>query len=146
MRIPCTPIGRYDLTPGQWVVFDNDKEELMTGNLGGPFKVINRYDSISDTCRCSLMNAKGNLVDYCPRIDILALKNLPPGYKVKIVGKEEIAIIFGVKLEELQSKALEHLKNLALHKYLGKGFNPDDESTTLSGKEIREKYGLTLQD
>lgn len=140
-----SPINRYSLKPGQWVVFSHDKESVSK-ELVGPFKVISRDDAMLDTCFCFLMNVEGKLVGYCPNTCRLGLKDLPWGYNVKVIGKEEIRKTFEGKLEELQSKALGHLKDLAQHKYFGKGFNPDNETTTLSGKEIREKYGLSLLD
>lgn len=118
-----SPIGRYSLMPGQWVTFGHDKKSVSEAQVG-PFKVINRDDAFFDTCRCFLMNVEGKLVDYCPRMDMLGPKFLPNGYNVKVISEEEMTKNFDGKMEELQSKALGHLKDLAQYISFGKGFNP----------------------
>ena len=145
MSSPINWIGKYDLTPGLWVVFDHESEAIAK-ELKGPFKVINRDDSTPyDACRCFLMNFEGKLMDYAPRVNSLNHKHLPLRYQVKIVKREEIGKILGAKLDEVESKAFEHLKSLAEQDMIGKGFDPGDESVTLTGLAIREKFDLTLR-
>lgn len=123
-----TAINRYDLKPGQWVVFSHDREEVQK-ELQGPFKVINRDDDRYDMCRCFLMNVEGRLVDYCPRMCILDLKSLPWGYTVKIVVNSDIAKALGASMATLHQKSIDHLKKLSQFPYFGYGFNPEDQGT-----------------
>ena len=139
-----TVIDRHSLMPGQWVAFSHEEKELKK-ELQGPFKVINRDDAMMDYCRCFLMNVEGKLMDYCPRMGMLGLKDLPWGYTVKVYSKERIAQELGEKLESIQNNALDQLKWVAQHPYFGRGFDPEGSEKTLTGREIREKYGLTLK-
>lgn len=120
-------IDRYSLQPGQWVIFYHE-ENKVSREFAGPFKVIHRSDDgMLDKCRCNLMDIEGQLLDYCPRINMLDLTKLPFGYKVKAVSKEDIAKQLGEKIEGVRKSALDHLKKLSQSKYFEIGFNPNDK-------------------
>lgn len=133
-------IGERDLKPGQWIVFSHDSEPVPKERIG-PFKVISREDDYWEFCRCLLMNGEGHTIDYCPRV-LSSL--LPCGYKVRVITKETVSKEFGLKIEELHLKAIEHLKRIA-HKNLCNTvwFNPDNENTPLKTHQVLEKYNLT---
>lgn len=139
-------ISNTSLIPGQWIVFSNTEEPKSKECLDGPYKVISRDDSYAlygDPCDCLLMNAVGNLTRYkASQYSLLGIGTLHSASKIKVVSKMEIAKIFGEKLEKLQSKALEVLKNLAQDSEIldQKVFNPKDESKTLLLSELKVKH------
>lgn len=132
-------IGHFKLQPGQWVVI-NDTPSPKETKKYGPFKVINNDVALLDACRCFLMDKEGVLFDYCPRTGYLG-NNFLFNYKVRVIGKESLVKEFGNKLEEIEKKALEHLKQLAQKPHFGYGYNPDGYGF-LDAEEIKKKYGL----
>lgn len=149
MSVSLTTIGRYNLQPETWVIFDHDKKEIPNELKGRPFKVIKREDSSDYICRCFLMTIEGDRVEYCPKKGLLANEKLPLGYDVKVLDNKNFnkslsKLLSKEQIEKIHENATNYLKELAQLERLGKGFDPNSSGKMLSGAEIGKKYGLTL--
>ncbi len=140
-------IDRFSPQPGQWVAFyDMDSPTYYMPDLwlDGPFKVLSRDDRMFEICGCMFMNLKGKTISYTPRMGLLGDRFIGADFSIWRVNPETIEKDNPGRMDFLRGKSLEHLKDLFQDTDVwGRGFNPDDETTTLSGQQIREKYGLS---
>ncbi len=129
-----SPIGKYDLQPGQWVILYSKKRAQM-----GPFQVLSRGENYTfEPCRYFVMNMSGNLLNYYPRMNQLHSQDVS-SYEVRLIDFQNKGL--SRKFRELQKIAMGHIKNLAQQDdgYAGDLFDPSDQ-TTRTAEQMRKKH------
>lgn len=130
-------IGKYDLQPGQWIIFHWKSHKI------GPFQVLGKDDNyFVEPCRYAFITKNGSLLTYFPRMNRLESTDLF-NYDVKVIASP--AGVSPRKLRDLQQRAIEHIKMLSKEEYKGYLFDPSDQ-TTSTAEQIRKKYNLTIKE